>query len=216
MLKQSEGGIFIPQHAMNMNWFSMLTQAFGVAELQYLPDLKALCNERNTTIASNALTLLVAFGEPDVIPIIMDRISHEDCITVRDSLIRLIAEMRLPQSVVALKTLKAEAVSRGIFDTLESRLLKEVVPPEKFDPMMTDDAVRITNSNLRMIFLNNLLYTCGSDMSYVHKTIFLSVNKSDIPVLRRIRSSIMRRMSDEAIYDYQSVSYIINWLQWQE
>jgi len=216
MLKQSEGSIFLPQHSLSFNWMNMLMQAFGVAESFYLPELKKWSNDSNAVISSNASLLLVLFGEPDVIPILTRKISYENNSAVRDSITQLIAMMMLPQSVAALKTLKQEAVSRGLSDTLESRLLAEAVPPEPLDPAMLVDAVRIDNSVMKTIFLNNLIFTCGSDVSYMSKTIMLSVSQSDIPILRQIRSSIMRRMSDEAIYDYQTISSVINWLQWQK
>ena len=68
---------------------------------------------------------------------------------------------------------------------------------------------------MKEIFFHNLECAYGTDVSYVERTIYLTAKKSDIPKLRRVRSAILFRMSDEGMYDYGAISLIIWRLRWQ-
>ena len=76
--------------------------------------------------------------------------------------------------------------------------------------------VAIENPEMKEIFFNNLELTHGRDVSFVKKTIFLTAKPQDIPRLRRIRSRIYSRFSDEASYDWRTISALITWLRWQD
>jgi hypothetical protein len=85
-------------------------------------------------------------------------------------------------------------------------------PPVNLFPYK--EGISIDDPEIRRIFFNNLLVTSGKDISFLPKTLFLTAKKSDIPALRNIRSRIFQRFSDEASYDWKTVSSIIAWLCW--
>jgi hypothetical protein len=66
---------------------------------------------------------------------------------------------------------------------------------------------------MKEILFNNLIMTDGKDVSFIKKTINLTARKSDMEVLRTIRSRIMRRLSDEAFYDWRTITQIMNQLK---
>jgi len=76
-----------------------------------------------------------------------------------------------------------------------------------------ETGISIQNPKMKEILFNNLLMTNGADVSFIKKSIYLTAQKSDKEVLRSIRSRIMRRLSDEAFYDWRTITQIMNRLK---
>ena len=92
-------------------------------------------------------------------------------------------------------------------------VMKRLTPPPA-DLFPYQKGIAIDDPEVRKIFFNNLAVTSGEDISFLPKTLFLTARKSDIPKLRDLRGRILQRFSDEAGYDWKTVSSIISWLYW--
>jgi hypothetical protein len=73
----------------------------------------------------------------------------------------------------------------------------------------------VVDPKMKDILFNNLCLTHGQDVSFIVKSISMSVTRDDIPRLRQLRSRILFRMSDEGWGDYGLITEIIMWLRWQ-
>jgi hypothetical protein len=215
MLKISEGGIFLPQHSVRMNWEDLLCQAFGIVEQFYIDDLLKIAEVGDSIEAKNAATVLIFFQESQFVHLLKKKIVHSINAEQRYQLITQLGILYIPEAAQALEQLKREAQSQNESDTLMVRLLKQITSTNAQEFLESKNGIAIENVKMKEIFFNNLEYSHGMDVSFLPKTILLTAKKEDIPKLRCIRSSIMYRMSDEGMGDYGIVSYIIHRLQWQ-
>ncbi|HHT26211.1 MAG TPA: hypothetical protein GXZ82_03035, partial [Firmicutes bacterium] len=74
----------------------------------------------------------------------------------------------------------------------------------------------ISNPTLKNILFSNLAITQGYHLSDVVDILAASATPDDIEQLKRIRRSILRRGSDEALNDYMEINSVINHIRWQQ
>jgi hypothetical protein len=215
MLQLSKGSIFLVQHAMSVDWEGMLFQAFGVAEADYLDDLLKIAAGRDTVEAPNALKLLCLLLEPRVVPILTEKITRAASSHERRQFIDHFGMLPIPQTLHALESLQQSAQKAGESDTQIVRLMKDVKPSTVFEFLERGDGIVISEPGMKKIFYSNLISTHGSETSFVMSTLYLSATPEDIPTLRRVRSSILHRMSDESFADYGIVTVVMMHLFWQ-
>jgi len=213
LLNGSDATVPSIQHYMMFKWEQILTYAFGVAEVQYKNELLKIAENGNSNERKNAITILVAFQEPKLIPILKKNIIQETNIKKRKDFINLIAKINLPEALETFEALQKELPN--LKDDI-NQLKNQIKAPPEFSDRSLKQAIIIDNSRMKEIFLDNLECTNGRDVSFIENVILANVRKSDIPKLCMIRSSILSRFSDEGLSDYYTISYIINCLHWQK
>jgi tetratricopeptide (TPR) repeat protein len=214
MLKESDGDIFLAQHFMTMDWPSLLVSTFGVAGPAAIDDLVAAAEGSDSVMRDNATHVLVTFRSPRLVEIIMKKIDAAPDAAERKRLINRLSSIYLPQTIEALKTLQSRELTSGEASLV--RLSLRTIKPPTTEPFQEKEGIAITDPAIKTILFRNLELTHGAEVSFITKTILRSSTKADIPALERIRSSILFRLSDEAIDDFQSINAIIDWLRWQE
>ncbi len=214
MLKGSKGNVFLAEHFTNLNWDALLMQAFGVVETYYKDELLAIAQKNTPIMSNNAMKILVSLQEPRLVSILVNKINSEDNKNKRKELINLVGSLYFPETIIALDKIKNDTKTNNDEVVLITQLNERFNQPPK-DIFPNKRGIAIKNRNVKTILLSNLELTHGIDVSFIDKTIFLTVDKSDLKQLYKIRSSILYHLSDESFYDWRTISRIISWLNWQ-
>ncbi len=216
MLKGGGGSVPLPQHAMVLGWEHLLFFAFGVAESEYTDDLLRIAETGSALESKNATTVLLAFQEPRLVPILRKRILNDKDAGNRKEMVNQLGNLMLPQAAAAFEGLKHDLGVKYNDDTEEIAMIAAQIKPLKPIPnFRVCPAVAIQDEAIKEILFNNLEYSNGGDVSFVDSSIAATATKSDLPKLLRIRSAILNRISDEAMHDYGSITRIIVGLYWQ-
>lgn len=217
MLKGSKSGIYMAEPFKNLDWDSSLIRVFGVAEPYYKDELLEIAQNSYSVMSDNATKILIALQEPRLVPIMIRKINSQKNKSKRKELIDILGRLYLPAAKIGLKILAKEAknINNKEEATFIERLIEKIEEPPN-ELMPHKGGIKVKNKKVKEIFLNNLELTYGADISFVAKTLFLTVDKSDLEKLYKIRSRILFRYSDEGFDDWRTVSKIISWLNWQD
>lgn len=212
MLRASSGGaIELSQHAMTVDEYGLLIQAFGVVETRYADQLVKVATGDSPTESRRAAIVLSGLQDSRVVPVLTRRAVEETKQADRRLFIGMLASMCTPEASTAMAFV-GEKLKRQKDPDAEkvSELVSKMKPPKESNcNFMEADGIAINEPQMKQIFLDGLEVTHGADVSFVWKTLRLTSTKEDIPRLRKIRESVLHRFSDEAMGDHRRLSMII-------
>ena len=211
LLSLSEGNLNLPQHALGIDVDMMLIIAFGIVEKDYTEELYQIVMKGNPVEKDNALSVLSAFQDDRVTTILIEKLKAEKDSAKRMKLIRMLCSIQSSASKSFLKDFSDRSKNDKEREIIKTYLEYEEQYAGDLFPQET--GISIQNPKMKEILFNNLLMTNGADVSFIKKSIYLTAQKSDKEVLRSIRSRIMRRLSDEAFYDWRTITQIMNRLK---
>jgi hypothetical protein len=186
--------------------------ACGIAEPAVIDLLLSAAQSDNETESRNALRVLHFLAEPRLVPILQDKMAATTDTDAWEEYLSALAFLDIPEAWEAFNAVDSADLPPSVKDRL-AELRKNMRQPSG---LVNDTTLVISNPTLKNILFSNLAITQGYHLSDVVDILAASATPDDIEQLKRIRRSILRRGSDEALHDYMEINSVINHIRWQQ
>jgi tetratricopeptide (TPR) repeat protein len=186
--------------------------ACGVAEPAVMELLLSTARSDYMTSSFNAVLVLHFLAEPQLVPILQEKISATKDVDTWLEYFTALAYLNLPEAREALQAIDID----NLPETIKEQAIELRSSFQQPNKILVGPTIAAIDPALKSIVLSNLEITQGYDLSYVMDILAASVTFDDIEQLKQIRTKILQRASDEALYDHRAITSLINRIRWDQ